>query len=266
MKYDLTNTTFIIPIFIESADREKNARITLSYLDKYLNTNIILYEFDVQSKVEKILSEISPTNKINHIFFENKDNKLFHRTKFLNEMLAMVKTPVVVNYDIDVLLTPRAYLQSQYRVLLGKDLVYPYDFGNSQIEVSYKGRDFLENTLDLEKIPEECTEKEVRSEFGHCQFFNTESYIEGGMENEFFISYGPEDKERGWRFQNLGYKVEWLKNNIYHIKHSRGINSSKENPLIDHNNQLINVIESMKKNQLEEYYKKVNYLEKYKDR
>ena len=33
------------------------------------------------------------------------------------------------------------------------------------------------------------------------------SIIEGGMENENFRAYAPEDKERYFRFTTLGYKV-----------------------------------------------------------
>ena len=38
---DLSDTTFIIPLFLESEDRKVNAEITLSYLCKHLKTNII---------------------------------------------------------------------------------------------------------------------------------------------------------------------------------------------------------------------------------
>jgi hypothetical protein len=84
------------------------------------------------------------------------------------------------------------------------------------------------------------------------------------MENEKFISYGPEDKERGLRFKMLGYKVEWLNNLVYHIEHSRGINSSNNNPHIQNNHLLLRMINSLTKSQLTDYYNKIDYIKKYK--
>ena len=42
----------------------------------------------------------------------------------------------------------------------------------------------------------------------------TEIYKKAYGENENFISYGPEDQERAYRFKKLGYKVEWYDVNV----------------------------------------------------
>lgn len=264
---NLEDTTIIIPICIESPDRRLNTIITLSYLCKYLtNTNIIVLEHDVNSQVPDILNSInnSNNNKIEYIFSLNdSNNQIFHRTKFLNEMLARVKTPVVVNYDIDILLQPHVYLECSNLIKSGFDLVYPYFWGDSQYQVNNSGRNKLLNSLFLNNL----TPKDFNitiSQYGHCQFFNTKSYIDGGMENEGFISYAPEDQERGYRFKKLGYNVMWANNYVYHIEHSRGINSSGLNPLMKHNNELFEYIKTLSTDQLKEYYNTINYRNKYK--
>ncbi len=265
MKLDLSKTTFIIPVYIESSDREINTRITLKYLTTHLATNIIILEHDVTPKVPKILKELGLEGQLSYMFSQRNDagNEIFHRTRFLNEMLNHVNTPVVVNYDIDVLLKPEVYFECQERILKGIDLIYPYFWGNSQYQVFNSGRSKLINTLDLNNlVPADYNI--TRSEYGHCQFFNTKSYKLGGMENEGFISYGPEDKERGYRFKKLGYKVLWHDNYVYHIEHSRGINSSSKNPHIVNNHNLLKKIESFEKNQLKDYYSKLDYIKKYK--
>ena len=38
--------------------------------------------------------------------------------------------------------------------------------------------------------------KDHTSDFGWAQFFKKQVYIDGGMENENFKAYAPEDKER----------------------------------------------------------------------
>ena len=68
---NLLETTFIIPVGIESSDREDNVNITLSYLDKHLNTNIIILEYDTFPKIGKILEKLKIRNNVNYIFSKN---------------------------------------------------------------------------------------------------------------------------------------------------------------------------------------------------
>jgi hypothetical protein len=264
MKIDLKNLTFIIPVYIESTDREINTIITLSYLTKYFDTNIIILEHDKISKIPKILDDLKISDSVKYIFSKNvAGNDIFHRTRFLNEMLNEVNTPVVVNYDVDIILSTNVYVECRDKILNGSDLIYPYFWGNSQKQVNNLGRTKIQNSLDINLLTDTDCNTTI-SEYGHCQFFNTNSYRNGGMENEKFISYGPEDKERGLRFKMLGYKVEWLNNLVYHIEHSRGINSSNNNPHIQNNHLLLRMISSLSKSQLTDYYNKIDYIKKYK--
>ena len=82
--------------------------------------------------------------------------------------------------------------------------------------------------------------------------FNT--YIKGGMENENFKAYAPEDKERYYRYTTLGYKVGRITDYIYHLEHSRGENSWFSNPHMTSNNDEWEKIQRMNKEQLIEYY------------
>lgn len=264
MTIDLKDTTFIIPLCIESKDRAENAKITLSYLCHHLDTNIIVLEYDRGgSKLKNILNDIN-SNNIDHRFIENTSgNNIFHRTRFLNEMLSTVTTPVVVNYDIDIVLEPYAYRRCSDFIIGGHDLIYPYFWGNSQYQIYNSGREKIKNTLSLDSLTN--TDKNLtRSEYGHCQWFKTKSYIEGGMENENFLSYGPEDKERGERFKKMGYTVVWSNFFVYHIEHSRTENSSGHNPMMTHNNNLFNQLSKLNKEQLIYYYNNVDYIKKYK--
>ena len=199
-RLDLTETTFIIPLCIESEDRAQNAEIVLSYLCKHLKTNIVVYEYDKgQSKLASILGKIDQgETKILHRFEENKTgNNIFHRTKYLNLMLfENVNTECVVNYDIDILLEPLAFSRCQQFILGGHDLVYPYFWGDSQWQVYKSGREKIKRTLSLGGL--EAKDKNLtRSEAGHLQFLNTDSYKKGFGEDQEFISYGPED---AWRY------------------------------------------------------------------
>jgi hypothetical protein len=83
------------------------------------------------------------------------------------------------------------------------------------------------------------------------------------MENENFRAYAPEDKERFYRFNTLGYNIGRVNDYVYHLEHSRGENSWFNNPHMLHNNELWNYLSNMSKQELKEYYSKQEYLKKY---
>ena len=101
------------------------------------------------------------------------------------------------------------------------------------------------------------------SDFGWAQFFKRKSYIEGGMENENFKAYAPEDKERYYRFNMLGYSVGRIENYVYHLEHARGENSWFNNPHMDDNQMEWTKLSTMSKEQLLQYYSEQEYLKKY---
>jgi hypothetical protein len=253
-KINLKDCTFIIPLMIESEDREKNFRFVLKYLYDKFDTNIIITEANYTNNLylKKYYSDI--LTKANVTLIEKPNEKHFHRTRYLNEMLNMVKTKITVNYDIDVFFPMDNYVRATQLILKDDyDLVYPFGNGNFQYEVPQKYRDELMKQSIITKIDSKRLNNS-HSEFGHCQFFNTESYKKGYGENEDFISYGPEDQERYFRFRNLGYKTTWLANGIvYHLAHIR-TKDSGIHEFTEHNNKVWQDIKEIPKKALTKYY------------
>jgi hypothetical protein len=268
MKIDLTEATFIIPIRIESSDRLRNVITTTAFLLENFNTNIIIKEVDNESVFQRdalpILKDILDVDiNVNHIF-EQSDDPSFHRQKVLNEMILESNTGIVVNYDCDVLLPIDSYHEAYLSVLHNThDVIYPYGQGMYQYQVKATDEivsQFIE-TYDFNIL--EKHSNQYTSDFGWVQFFNRQVYIDGGMENENFIAYAPEDKERFYRFTTLGYNVGRVNNYVYHLEHSRGYNSWLNNPHMQTNNALWEKIQTMNKDQLKEYYLNQDYLKKY---
>jgi hypothetical protein len=265
---DLSNVTFIIPIRIESQDRLRNIITITAFLLENFNTNIIIKEVDSSSVFQKdalpILKNILDVEvNITHIFEENHQS-LFHRQKVLNEIILMCKTDIVVNYDCDVLLPIDSYCKA-YDFIFNNtyDIVYPYGQGMYQKQV--KATDeivshFLQ-TKDFDYLDKHSNIH--TSDFGWVQFFDRQVYIDGGMENENFKSYAPEDKERFYRFTTLGYNVGRIDDYVYHLEHIRGENSWFSNPHMNSNMQEWEKLQTMNKEQLIEYYSQQNYLKKY---
>ncbi len=260
---DLTDCTFITAVRIDSKDREFNFLRVIQYLCDHFCTTIRIKEQAQVSRVVELLPMID-RKECEIIFdFEQSNDPAFHRTRLLNEMLFATQTECVINYDIDCLMEPKAYVEARNKVLTeGYDMYFPFKYGGDvqkqvfvpqHVKDNYSGESLFN--------PEWC--KPHGTYCGHCQFFRTDSYIEGGAENEEFIAYGPEDRCRVERFQKLGYKVGWGGYEIYHIEHSRDDNSSAHNPHFANNERLLEKSRSMSATELAEYYKNMPYLKKY---
>lgn len=271
----LENTTFIIPLRIESEDRMRNIITVLCFLLKTFNSKVIVKEVDYQKVFEPhVLPQISEflEDRIDNLVhvFEHSEDSVFHRTKILNEMLNMSTTEVVVNYDCDVVLHPETYHKAVSMIVKdGYDLIYPYGKGSYQHQV------FANDELVTRFINEDFNfdvlmnnSQNYLSDRGHVQFFKRSSYIEGGMENENFIGSAPEDLERHDRYVKLGYKVGRIDDLIFHFEHSRGMNSYpisvQRSPHWNNNWNLYQYLDKVSVEELKEYYKTQKYLKKYK--
>jgi len=270
---DLKNCTFIIPVRIESEDRMRNVITVLCYLLENFDTKVILKEVDTESVFEK---EIRPQVKeylgdaINNLtyVFEQSDDPVFYRMKILNEMINMTDTPVIANYDCDVLFKPETYIKAVEMINDGYDIVYPYGFGEYQKQVFIDDdgvSEFISNDFDFDVLDKKS--KMYDAQYGHVQFLNRTSYIDAGMENENFRGSSPEDKERHFRFETLGYKVGRIDDQVYHLEHSRGRNSwpnsVEGNPYMRENFNVWELIQNMNTQELWDYYSTQEYLKKY---
>lgn len=260
---DLRDCTFITAVKIESKDREFNFLRIIQYICDNFATNILIKESDSYNHMVELLKLIDKKECTITATFEKNESGIFHRTRLLNEALFTVNTPVCINYDIDVFLDPAAYVFARNKIIdEGYDLVYPFKKGeNIQIQVTVP--EAIKNNYQGESLFNRAWQQPWQSYCGHVQFFKTESYLTGGMENEEFISYGPEDRERMERFQRLGYKVMWGDSIVYHLEHSRDENSSTKNPSFGNNEKLLTRLREMGDEEFIEYYQKAKYHEKY---
>jgi hypothetical protein len=283
---DLSNVTFIIPLRIDSDDRLRNIILSTSFLLNKFDCRVIIKESDEMSKFDywalPLIKSISDTKNLKYIFEENHDDH-FHRTRLLNEMILQTETEIVVNYDSDIILPVSSYVNAQQMLTSSNfDVVYPYRFGekgerkvvlNTRVETE----DDLEKLLDFPLIkkfisnyePEAFSESYVYAthsqglgwaEYGMVQFFNTEVYKRGYLENENFIAYAPEDVERHHRWKLLGYKIGRIDNYAYHLEHKRTQNSWFNNPFMQNNNELWEYLKTLTKQEIIDYYENQPYV------
>jgi len=284
--------TFIIPYKKDCDDRQRNLSFVVRYLLHNYNSNVIVLEADQEKTIDKILPE---DDRLTCMFEYLPEGAVFHRTKYLNMMLDQVTTPLVANYDVDVIFDPITIKKACNMILNDiADVVYPFgELHQDQIRL------FLPSTFDetyminhkLYENPRVLLEgvkkyfggeipivdnaqenlhiaQREQNDFrqhgiagwttlaGHCIVFRTKTYFEGFMENEEFIGWGPEDAERLNRFRILGYKVVHLSGNpVFHLEHKNPITSTESNPNLEYNNSLW--YETFAQCKSQEEYKKI---------
>ena len=268
----LSDATFIIPLRIDSADRVRNIITTVGFLLETFDSKVIIKEVDSQPLFsEYALPQIteyaeSKINNLTHVF-EKSDDPVFYRMQIINEMLAMTTTGIVFNYDSDVLLHVETYENAAQMIRDGYDIVYPYGFGNYQKQVNVNDEDVSEFLNELDFSILDSKSNIADAQYGHVQVLSTKSYFDAGMENENFKGSSPEDKERFYRFNTLGYNIGRIDEFVYHLEHSRGANSwpvsAQKNPYMPNNFSVWEEIQKMNREELEEYYSSQEYLKKY---
>ena len=291
MKTNLKNTTFIIPLRIDTGDRLRNVILSTVYLLHHFDTTVMIKEVDSEHRFEEfalpIIKRLVNTDNLIHIFEdETRTDDAFHRTKVLNDMVMESTTDVVVNYDTDLILPISSYTQAVEMLSGEYDVIYPYRFGNHAerkvnmpftiatqedmdgFENSDWAKNFIESGYSCECLDEhyfyyKSQFGEGWGEFGMVQFFDRQVYIDGYLENEGFIAYAPEDVERHHRWKTLGYKIGRVDNHAYHLEHQRTQNSWYHNPHMQRNNQLWEELKVLSKEDLIKYYKQQEY---YKNR
>ena len=271
---DLTQTTFIIPVKIDHGDRYRNAKTVLGFLNHHFNTNVFIFESSPDGTSK--LDFLDDLRNLKIKKWNVQDEGVFHRTKYLNIMLDEVDTEVVVNYDIDVILDPSNYLECQNLIFSGEfDVIYPYELSGYDSPVESKGQIQVLPNFDYDLFSKEFSTALIKNrphqisynaaECGHCIFFKTDVYKKFGGENEEFVSYGPEDKERMLRFQKFSSKVGWRKGErVFHFEHFRGNDSWTTNPFFSQNWRIFSTINGMNVPDLFNYYSSRPYLVNYK--
>lgn len=251
-KIDFTDVTFMIPVSYDHNDRHENLSLNVCMLQRAFETHIIV--------AEQGTDKFSNYNQYKYCDYVKFDYREFHRTKMLNEMAKMSKTPIIVNWDADMFISPLQLWQSVERIRSGAaDMVFPYDGRFARVNripyyklltetfdvgilsgKTFKGMDFIKDAMSV----------------GGAILFNKQKYFEGGGENENFVSYGPEDVERDARFRRMNFNVERTTGAIYHLDHYRGPNSkSAGNKFYTQNHDELNKIYSLSGKELRDYVK-----------
>lgn len=220
-RIDLRDVSFLIPVRIDSESRATNLYSIVYFLDKYFDTNVIVGESDLTQKVDKV----NLPKKCKYFFFEDA-NRLLHRTKLNNILIKNSSTKIIALYDSDVIFPIEQIRDAVKKIRESKaDMVFPYD--GTFLSVNYLFKTMFSKILDPKLLLYNVGKFTVISKrsYGGAVFVDREKYLNAGLENEFFLSWGPEDLERVKRMKNLGYYVKRVNGILFHLPHERTENS-----------------------------------------
>lgn len=211
-----------MPIRIDSKERKRNLDTVLQSLLELTSAYIIILEADKDQKYfyAKMIE------RVKYIFIED-DNLIFHRTRYLNQLLRMSETDIVGIWDTDVLFDKEQIEKATIEIQNGATLCYPYDGRAVFIEEQESEEIRTDVLLFLS-----CNSKKsylpflARPSVGGAFMVNKWRYIENGGENENFYGWGPEDAERFKRMEILKEPISRIPGFLYHLYHPRGINST----------------------------------------
>ena len=180
------NLTVGIPIRVDSEERRANVSTIINYLNE-LRCHIIVLDAHEKMKKQSLAGDID------YLFVKDTD-QVFHRTRYINQILKMAQTEMVAIWDTDVLVDYRQILEALQLIRNGATISYPYDgrFVMLSKQLSTQTR----NRIDFDYLKSLKLKSFLgRKLCGGSYIVHRQRYLLCGGENEKFTGWGPEDAE-----------------------------------------------------------------------
>lgn len=243
--------SFVIPIRVDSVERERNLDVVVELLSAMEGADISILEGD-----KKPLYKLKKEYKNVRYRFITDDDPVFYRTKYLNLLLRDAKGAIVGVWDTDVIISREQILDAAKAIKSGRAVMsFPYD--GRFCALSPKNSDQFVQDRSFERLDELVkTQHMVHGphSVGGAFLVNRKLYLQSGGENEHFYGWGPEDAERAKRMEILGLPVYRAKGPLFHLFHPRNENSryGSEDIELKNRQEFLNVC-SMTQKELSEY-------------
>jgi predicted glycosyltransferase involved in capsule biosynthesis len=225
---NLSDLTFLLLVRLDTIERLENTLVVTEYITTHFDTNIFVLECAPFNNglLKRLLQE-----NIRYEFQEDQDPILF-RTKFLNLMSRSVETPYLSVWDVDVIAPVDQIIMAAETLRNGEaDFVYPYEKYFLDTSPILRKLFIQERKTDLlEQNIKKMKEMYPPDPLGGAFLANIKAYKKAGLENENFYGWGLEDGERFYRWENLGFKIQKISGPLFHLSHGKGLNSTFHNP------------------------------------
>ena len=221
---DYGKLTVIIPYRkTDDPQREENIDITLDYLSKSGIINLIISEHSDESSEQFFMDTYGNLFDSFRVTFSYADGKLFNKAHAINQGVIKSKTPYIAIFDIDALTKKENIDLAIYLLDKGFDVVHPF---NRIVKDIMDKKSFKEG-YDFDTVESPAQHRDWAD--GGIVFWNKRSFIDIGMENEYFTGWGNEDNEILHRANLFQLKQIRLDDSLYHLYHERPMVKTKNN-------------------------------------
>jgi len=249
----LNDVTFVFPVRVDCTERTANLLTVLHLLFNETGSRFIVLEADNEPRLNLPCLE----ERLIYRYVEDND-PIFHRTKYLNQLLLNAQTPIVGIWDTDVIVQV-SQISEACRSIRKKEAVMSFPYNGRFLTANASVSDTFRKELDYQLL---LNSYSLYGQFatGGAFLVDRNKYLEAGGENENFYGWGPEDAERVKRMEILELPITRAKGNLYHLFHPRGKNSYfyDEKRRIQNLKELIKIC-AMNKQELLDYIATWNY-------
>jgi len=263
-KQDFKDISIIVPIRIDTKERGENLNIIWNfYKENCENVDFIFVENDCKIKSNLYI----PINNI-HYFIENTN--VFNKCKTFNTGGKLSKRKYVCFLDVDIIINPQQIINAKNKIIENKmDLMIPYNGiafyltkESKDKFMIYKNYDYLVSIFP-EKFHTNYQNKNLlianNQSVGGCIIMSNDFFYKINGFNPNILIWGYDDNEIISRSQKLDYKVGRINGRhdvLWHLPHEDKNSKPKEqHPFYEQNHQIVSMVESSTKEQLQEYIK-----------
>lgn len=221
---NMNDLSFVIPVRIDTFQRLENLIACVEFLRKQYESPILVLEAD--SYRSAILPTLLEKKALYH-FREDRDT-IFHRTKYINDLVGMVDTPFVAVWDCDVIISYDQITQAS-RTLKDGHFSFAFPYEKDFLDTGYLLREVFFKTGEIETLHAhkgKMTRLYEPDPIGGAFLANIKDYGKTGLENPAFYGWGREDGERLQRWRSMGFQHSRITGPLFHLTHPRGLNST----------------------------------------
>lgn len=212
--------SIVIPVRIDSPEREANLHAALRYL---LQTPFVYIDILEADRERRFF--FGEHERIRYRFIPDTE-PVFYRTRFLNILLKEARHDIAGVWDTDVLVPEPQLCAAITLIRKGCVMCFPYD-GDFRF-LSPEESDAVRADLSTLR-PGQGIRMIGRPSVGGAFLVHRSRYLEAGGENEGFYGWAPEDAERVKRLEILELPIARTPGSLYHLHHSRKEDTGVDN-------------------------------------
>lgn len=248
-RIDLSDATFIVPLYVESEDRLRNLEIVLRFISRHFRTRVLVVE-DTGKGTSGPAKNIVSNLGFDHVAVAGNDSPYFHKTWMINHGVEHSTTPMVVVHDSDVVMDRLQYVLARDVVRDGNDVVFPYN--GTCVDTPIEGFTSFAGSLDISRLDPLAPDNGYPGIDAHggAVFFSRRAMEISGGFNETIVAWGLEDREMIERLEKLGMPAHRGDGPLFHLRHARTVNSNETHPFWEANVRVLETVRGMDRTDL----------------